>query len=99
MKLMQTSVVPEFVDETNLPRLVAFIQESLRWRPVSIGGSEPSHTIWKVIMFHTHLLQLGFPHRATQDVIYVSCDDTGLLVLKMNGHGRMGTAYHAAPLL
>ncbi|PBK84087.1 cytochrome P450 [Armillaria gallica] len=46
--------VPTFDDYTNLPRVLAFVLESYRWRPV--GGSGRSFE--------------GFAHRASRDIIW-----------------------------
>ncbi|KAG1764164.1 cytochrome P450 [Suillus placidus] len=46
--------LPTFGDQEMLPQVTAFMLESLRWRPVSLGGT-----------YH-----LSFAHRATKDIIW-----------------------------
>lgn len=48
-----------------LPQVTAFVLESLRWRPVIIGGPF-IHSDARVCAHLTHVL--GFAHRATADI-------------------------------
>ena len=43
------TTVPSFGDQEMLPKVTAFMLESLRWRPVSIGGASiPSDTMYLI---------------------------------------------------
>ncbi|KAG0697790.1 cytochrome P450 [Suillus ampliporus] len=53
--------LPTFGDQEMLPQVTAFMLESLRWRPVSVGGTFDAAII---------NLVLGFAHRATKDIIW-----------------------------
>ena len=38
-RAIDTATVPGFGDQDMLPQVTAFMLESLRWRPVSLGGA------------------------------------------------------------
>ena len=45
------TTVPSFGDQEMLPKVTAFMLESLRWRPVSIGGAfiqSESDTVYEI---------------------------------------------------
>ncbi|KAG1792730.1 cytochrome P450 [Suillus plorans] len=53
----RTTRLPMFVDQEMLPQVTAFMLESLRWRPVNLGGS--AHRTSKDIVWNNYLIPAG----------------------------------------
>lgn len=65
-RTIDMTAVPCFGDEDMLPQVTAFMLESQRWRPVSIGGA----FIYSGVVHGASDSALGFAHRTTRDVVW-----------------------------
>ncbi|KAG1809041.1 cytochrome P450 [Suillus variegatus] len=57
IKILNNGLVPTFGDQEMLPQATAFMLESLRWRPVSLGGF--AHRAIKDIIWKNYLIPAG----------------------------------------
>lgn len=65
---IETPAVPSISDQEMLPQVTAFMLESLRWRPVSIGGAR--HLLTRRPCGEHLMHAAGFAHRATTDIVW-----------------------------